>query len=89
MLSVGNFLFAELGRFVAFLEGVGFADVFALLGLAVIARTFLVINVGLGIHPNETVCSAFCRGGSRCGRGARSSWSGRTVRLEEGSETMR
>ena len=65
-----------LGRAVAGLDGVGLGHVLALLGLAVIAATGLVINAGVRIHPNHAVTigrrslltrGGFC-GGIRCGR---------------------
>ena len=59
--KVGD-LFA-FGRFVAFFDRFLFGDVLTLLGLAVKARAFLVIDVRLRVDPHETVPST--RGGCR------------------------
>ena len=48
------------GRTVAFFNGVGLAHVLALLGFAVIARTFLMIDVAVGIDPYHSMATA-CR----------------------------
>ena len=53
-----SLLFFALGSFVAFLDRVCLAHVFALLGLAVPARAFLMINVRFTIHPDHSIATA-------------------------------
>jgi hypothetical protein len=56
------------GRAVAFFNGVDLAHVFALLGFAVITRTFLVIDVAIGIDPYHSMATARCRCSVNFGR---------------------
>ena len=53
-----NYKLFLFGRTVAFFNGVGLAHVFALLGFAVITRTFLVIDVAIGIDPYHSMATA-------------------------------
>ena len=56
-----NYKLLLFGGTVAFFNGVGLAHVFALLGFAVITRTFLVIDVTIAIDPYHSVATARCR----------------------------
>src|SRR5947199_1342899 len=72
-LLLGLFVF---GGPVAGGLGVRFAHIFSVLGLAVPAFTFVVIDLGVGVHPHLSVASAGLRGRrialrqARCLRGA-------------------
>src|SRR4029077_9475253 len=81
LVSLGDLF--PLSRFVAFFDRFLFGDVLTLLGLAVKARAFLVIDMRLGVDPHEAVSSACCgcrfsdRLGRRCASRGRSTGSGR------------
>jgi hypothetical protein len=66
-----SLLFLPLGRSVSLFHCFSFGYVFALLGLAVKPRAFLMINMRFGIYPNKTMSTPWrcCGpgGGFRCG----------------------
>ena len=67
-MSLGDLF--PLSRFVAFFDRFLFGDVLTLLGLAVKARAFLVIDMRLGVDPHQAVPSTRggCRFSDRLGR---------------------
>ena len=71
-MSLGDLF--PLSRFVAFFDRFLFGDVLTLLGLAVKARAFLVIDMRLGVDPHQAVPSTRggCRFSDRLGSGCSS-----------------
>src|SRR4051812_803777 len=81
------FRFFPFGFAGTFLHRFGFGHVLTLFGLAVVTRTFLVINFGIGVHPHPAVTAAWfrCCFGNRLGRRA-CGWRGAIFRFKQATE---
>jgi hypothetical protein len=75
--SCGHIARSELlRRFIALFNRVGFAHVFALLGLAIPLRAFLMINMGFRVDSDLAISARRLRRGLLCGRHRRGSIAG-------------